>query len=111
MRLYLAGPMRGYDRYNFPAFDRATRLLRAVGYTVVSPAEIDRAMGLDETQELPDWFDSEATLRTDFYAIKSCQGIALLPSWKKSTGAMREVAFARELDPHYRVQMVEEWIR
>ena len=32
MKIYLAGPMRGYDRNNFPAFDRAAAFLRGCGY-------------------------------------------------------------------------------
>lgn len=41
MKLYLAGPMRGHDNFNFPAFWDAARVLRERGHEIVSPAEID----------------------------------------------------------------------
>ena len=41
VRVYIAGPMTGIPQYNFPEFDRVATLLRAMGYDVVSPAELD----------------------------------------------------------------------
>ena len=40
--IYVAGPMRGFENYNYPAFDRQTRVLRAQGWDVVNPADMDR---------------------------------------------------------------------
>ena len=40
--IYVAGPMRGHHDYNYPAFDRQTRVLRAQGWDVVNPADMDR---------------------------------------------------------------------
>ncbi len=40
-RYYLAGPMSGYPQFNFPLFHRVAAELRAQGYTIVSPAELD----------------------------------------------------------------------
>lgn len=90
LRAYIAGPMRGYDRFNFPAFDRAESQLKKKGWDAVSPAAMDRAIGVNEnTTELPDGFIYTA-LRRDFAAICTCDAIVFLPEWEKSSGARAE---------------------
>lgn len=39
--LYVAGPMTGIPRFNFPLFDAVSAALRGQGYTIISPAETD----------------------------------------------------------------------
>ena len=43
--IYIAGPMRGYEDGNFPAFDRQARVLEEQGWIVINPAEMDRQEG------------------------------------------------------------------
>lgn len=43
-RIYISGPMRGRQFYNFPAFDAAKQALERIGYEVVSPADMDREL-------------------------------------------------------------------
>lgn len=43
MRVYLSGPMSGIADNNFPAFHEHAAQLRAQGFYVVSPAEIQEA--------------------------------------------------------------------
>lgn len=60
-RAYIAGPMRGYDRFNFPAFDAAKDRLIEMGWDVVSPADLDRAVGITGyTTDLPEGFIYQA---------------------------------------------------
>jgi hypothetical protein len=89
-RLYIAGPMRGYDLFNFPAFTEAAVNLRFWGYEVLSPAERDLEEGFDPTLNSLDGFDVEAALAADFAMILDCDGIVLLPGWEKSRGARAE---------------------
>lgn len=97
MLYYIAGPMRGYPLWNFPAFDAAAAAIRSKGHEVVSPAELDRAAGFTEhTTELPPNFMREA-FRRDIAAIERCEGVAVLPGWQQSTGAKAEVAIAKWL--------------
>lgn len=82
--------MRGYDRYNFPAFDDAKDRLIEAGWDVVSPADIDRELGITGyTTELPEGFIYDA-LRRDFAAILTCDAIVFLPGWLQSSGAVAE---------------------
>ena len=39
--IYIAGPMRGYPEFNFPAFYAAEERLRARGHAVFNPARRD----------------------------------------------------------------------
>ncbi len=86
MRIYLAGPMRGYPEYNFPAFREAAAFLRAAGHEVVSPAELDDAIGGPEFATL----NIKDTFRRDLDALLQQDAIVLLPGWTDSRGAILE---------------------
>ncbi len=97
MRVYIAGPMRGYDSYNFPAFDQMALILRKRGYIVINPAELDRIAGVHEfTDPLPEGFLREAMAR-DLQAISTCDAIYLLKGWEKSSGVAVELSLAKLL--------------
>jgi hypothetical protein len=108
MKIYLAGPMRGYPSFNFPAFDFAAALLRAEGHDVFSPAERDRtihglalednASGNEQIAEKLLGFSLREALAADtqFIAL-AADAIALLPGWEKSSGALAELALAKAL--------------
>lgn len=90
LKVYLAGPMRGYDQFNFPAFDAAAERLRASGWEVLSPADRDRAEGFDETRNTLADFDLAAAMRDDLAWVIEADGIVLLQGWEESTGARIE---------------------
>lgn len=101
-RCYIAGPMRGYPKFNFPAFDDARDLAISKGWDPISPADIDREEGIDENTEQGST-DGPASSRV--FAERDCKAIislraeggdalALLPGWTKSTGARAEFFLA-----------------
>ena len=107
---YIAGPMRRYKGLNFPAFDEAAERGRRMGYTIISPADLDREHGIDpeknpEVAEQEDHLstpDLHRIIRRDLEAIMALQpergdGIAVLRGWRDSVGATAEVALARWL--------------
>lgn len=97
MRVYIAGPMRGYVDYNFAAFDAAAAMLEADGHDVVNPAQMDRDVGFDpQSTEVSDQFLRDA-LRRDLSAICDCDAIAMLPGWERSGGANIEWSLAVHL--------------
>lgn len=95
--VYIAGPMRGYPRFNFGAFDRAQRVMNRRGYYAISPAELDRRVGFDPNTAKADLsdFDMKAAVRRDVNAILQCQAVVFLPGWRKSVGARAEREIAR----------------
>lgn len=86
-KIYLAGPMRGYEDYNFPRFHEAAEALRAKGYGVVSPAELDEATyehanGIELT--------TKEYMKRDLPLMLGCDGVVLLEGWVQSRGATIE---------------------
>lgn len=89
-RVYLSGKMSGLPDLGFPLFHRAAASLRASGYTVINPAELDAQ---DAGKEMT-WADY---LRRDIAQLVTCDAIALLPNWTDSRGAKLEKHIAQEL--------------
>lgn len=86
-RCYIAGPMSGYVDHNFPAFKKAAKELRARGYDVISPHEIENDQN--------DWYQC---MRDDIKQLVDCDTIYLLDGWWNSTGAKLECTIAYGLD-------------
>jgi hypothetical protein len=98
-KLYVAGPMTGLPQFNFPAFDRAARLLRGDGFEVISPAELDSPAVRAAALASPDgklggetWGDMLA--RDVKLIADEVEAIVVLPGWSKSRGARLEVFVA-----------------
>lgn len=102
-KVYLLGPMSGYPEFNAPAFREAADRLRAVGWDVISPVELDEAEGFDHADESPENVDEAAYLeflRRDLQRVledPDVQGGVALPGWEKSRGAALEVHVLRSL--------------
>jgi nucleoside 2-deoxyribosyltransferase len=108
MKIYLAGPMRGYSRNNFPAFDAAAAKLRADGHEVFNPAEHDREIYgeeiefMDGSQAKDIGFSINDVLKADLsWICDNADCIALLSNWEHSPGAKTEWALAVVLRLHF----------
>lgn len=96
MKIYIAGPMTGIERYNFPAFDAKRDELKARGHAPTSPADLSRAVGFDENASIEvDRDFLRAAIVRDVHAILCCDAIMLLDGWEQSKGALGELAIAR----------------
>ena len=87
-RVYIAGPMTGVAELNFPAFHAAAALLRADGWHVENPAEIN-------ADPKAGWLEC---MRTDIARLATCDAIYMLLGWERSKGASLEHHIARALD-------------
>ena len=83
-KIYLSGPMIGVPALNFPVFVAEATRLRALGYTVVNPAEDTNA-------------DYHSYLRRAVAALMDCDTLALLPGWEKSNGVRLKQYVARRV--------------
>lgn len=95
--IYVAGPMTGYEDFNFPAFHKTSLHLRSLGYNVFSPAEADleRYGSLEETKLKCNYRDC---LRVDLnWILDNADAIYLLKGWENSLGTAAELALAKAL--------------
>ena len=109
MKIYLAGPMRGYPQFNFPAFKHYATILRAQGHEVFSPAEKDEEVhgadfakgnetGSEEAAADTHGFSRRRALGDDMeWICKHADAVALMPGWGASKGATAERAVALAL--------------
>ena len=85
MKLYLAGPMTGYENYNIPAFKAAKKELEEQGYEIQLPYDI-------ENTAQPDWQWGDYLGEDIRILCNDCGGMVLLPEWERSRGAKLEIA-------------------
>jgi len=110
---YLSGPMRGLFQWNFDAFDRNAAFLRDAGWNIISPAEVDRSLGFDETDPTAVFTDDDfqVAIRRDYIALTEADAIIFMPGWEKSTGAKMESDFANVLKlERYRVDADKDYL-
>jgi hypothetical protein len=100
---YLAGPMRGYYRYNCEAFDRHDLALKNIGYHVINPSKVDADIGFDP-RELPedtDWnqvpfgFKLQRAIARCTVGVAMSDALFLMDGWQDSRGALAELQVAR----------------
>lgn len=87
-KVYLSGPMRGIEDFNFPAFNERATWLRKLGFEVINPAEsfggaTDKA-----------WSDY---MRVDIESLLEVDEVCLLPGWENSVGVKVELTVAAAL--------------
>ncbi len=98
MKVYLAGPMSGYDDFNFPAFFKEAEKLQKEGHEVFNPAQkdIDEWGTLENVKAKANYRDC---LRKDLnWILDHAETIVVLPNWEKSKGVAAELALARALN-------------
>lgn len=97
--LYIAGPMRGLPAYNFPAFDQTRDGFTALGWNVISPADIDRHAGQPNPTATEAERNQAEYIYRDFFALRLIAyregALAVLPGWEYSRGASAEFFLAR----------------
>src|ERR1700676_2015282 len=96
MKIYLAGPMRGYPKFNFPAFDHYAAELRAQGHEVFSPAEKGLEKHAEANQESLAFRRAVFALDADWIA-NNADAVAMMPRWVESRGAFAEWALANAI--------------
>ena len=124
MKLYISGPVTGYEQGNKPAFDQAKETLKAAGHDPISPFDGETSEQTNET--LTDKYGSLywKVLAKDIVMMAGAEGVVLLPGWERSKGARIEAYVAlhaglpifdnislQQIDPSYVAGVAfAEWI-
>lgn len=87
-KVFISGPMSGYDNFNRDAFMEAEKKLKDAGYSVFNPAWL---LGLDS-----EW-DNASVMAIDMAALSRCDAIYQLDGWRNSNGAKAEYRTAEWL--------------
>ena len=94
MTIYIAGPMTGYEDWNFPAFNEAAKTLRDycnAETLILNPAETNDGD--------PNHADGRKYyIRVSIENVLCADMLVLLDGWRESKGALLEVSIARELE-------------
>lgn len=88
-KVFLSGPITNEPYFNTQAFMEAAGAIRALGFDVFNPREIDRG---DTT--LPREHYMRVCLRT---LVNECDVLVSLPRWSSSKGAWLERHVAEEM--------------
>jgi len=96
MKIYISGKITGDSNYYKKFLDAENRLYEA-GFEPVNPAALAPANA--------DW---NKAMRTVVGVMLKCDGIALLPDWKGSRGAVIEERLARDVG--LPVKPLAEWL-
>lgn len=113
MKVYVCGPMTGHPDMNYPAFVAAEGRLTAVGYEVLNPARVDEHhVAIDPPCPCAQegfhhswqWYMDRC-----LPMVRDADGLAVLPGWLKSKGAVQEVELAT-LELSIPIASVETWV-
>ena len=95
--IYIAGPMSGLPNNGYDAFNTKATQLRAAGWIVINPAEMDIEAGLDPDREFTRYDYMQAAKR-DRDALDQGDAIYMLHGYEESPGGCWEWARAKQLD-------------
>ncbi|WP_449390486.1 DUF4406 domain-containing protein [Enterobacter hormaechei] len=83
MKIYIAGPMTGYENYNRPMFNAVAQQMLSGGHVALNPAT------------LPDGLSQREYMDICLAMLRCADAIHMLHGWKESEGAVAEHAMAK----------------
>ena len=86
MKIYIAGPMTGYENFNRDAFNKEADRLSRHGHSVLNPATLPNGLTQREYMDIC------------FAMLRCADAILMLPGWKASAGATAEYHDAYKME-------------
>lgn len=84
-KMYISGPITGTTDFE-ERFDSIEKRLRYMGYEVINPAKVNKAM--------PDSTTWDEYMKMSFTMLEQADTIFMMKGWEESPGAKAELAFA-----------------
>lgn len=103
MKVYIAGPMSGFEDFNYPAFIAAEAELVSRGLDVLNPAKSEEHNTTGKPQAWL-WY-----MRHALRMVADADAVCLLPGWQKSKGASLECDIAEGLGLD--IRPYDEWLK
>lgn len=85
-KVYICGPMTGYEDFNRQAFNDAAGQIKSYGHIPLNPAI------------LPDGLTQAEYMAIDLSMLQICDVLWALPGCRESKGAQAEIALAEKLN-------------
>ena len=86
MKIYIAGPMTGYDDFNRPMFNAVAQQMSSGGHVALNPAT------------LPDGLSQREYMDICLAMLRCADAIYMLEGWEHSAVARAENALAEKLE-------------
>lgn len=85
--IYVSGKMTGLPEYNYPKFEQVTAELRAMGFTVVCPTELNKSK---------DW-SWKRYMKENIKLLLECDYVYVIEGYEDSKGANIEIDLAKAI--------------
>lgn len=85
MKIYIAGPMTGYDDFNRPMFNAVAQQVTNSGHVALNPATLPGGLSQREYMDIC------------MAMLRCADAIHMLHGWASSEGAVAEHAMAKKL--------------
>jgi hypothetical protein len=94
--------MAGFNQHNYPVFNAEAKRLRALGYMIINPAEINPLVLTDiYTEECYKYLKKDLNM-----ILNNADALLVMPGWEFSYGCNAEVSLAKAIKlPIYNINL------
>jgi len=95
LRIYISGPMTGYENSNYLEFNRVAEEIKDLGFEPINPVELGTGI---EKLNITDGEKYKKYMRADIKGMMDADLILMLEGFKYSRGAMIEKTLAEYIE-------------
>jgi hypothetical protein len=96
IKIFISGPMTGYENYNWDKFNEIERKLKENNIDCINPVNVCKKYKKEKV--LTSLITYNMMIEEQLELLKTCNHILLLDGWNKSIGAKHELRTALDND-------------